>query len=290
MNEMWRPQARKVLAIRGLLVPVVAMMITFASQPAGASDLPTFTKQAELEPIVLSYGDVDQLVASLESQIAITNGKDSSDRWRKMSLSVKAGEETKSVYSWRSLSDGKGGLPEPGLQLDFGYSSYEMPVRRVEISLNDYQRRIIVEGTDRGQVDGIFAYIKDTLSRRIRPWQGPRMRSIGGFVALNIGVQLIWLPFSMRSFFRRFYTPAKIMSFQALGVLIVVSVYALPWGTLLPGFAVYSSIDNTFRMTDIASIVLAVLTPSSLAAWFWPKRNSAKQSANRSTSDNDIGD
>lgn len=245
-------------------------------------DLPTYTKQTELGSIVLSYSDVDRLVTSLESQIAIANRKDESVRSGTMSLSVEAGEDKITVDSWRSLSDAKG-LPEPGKRLSFDYSSYDMPIERVEISLNDYQRRIVVEGTERGQVDAIYAYIKDALSRRIWPWQGPLLRFIGGFIVLNLSIQLVVLPVTMRPLFRRFYSPAKIVFIQAMGVLISISVFTLPWDTLLPGFAVYSSTDNTDRMIGLAGLTLGVLA---LMGWLRPKLISAQQSAHESSNGN----
>jgi hypothetical protein len=258
MNEMRLPQTKNVLLMRWLWTPIVVMIIAYSTQAVGVADLPTFTKQTELGPILLSYSDVDQLVTSIESQIAIANRKDNSDHSGKMFLSVEAGEEKISVNSWRSLSDAKR-LPEPGKRLNLDYSNYDMPIERVEISLYDYQRRIVVEGTDRGQVDAVYAYIKDALSRRIRPLQGPLWRFVGGIILFNIGMQLVLLPMTMRPLFRRFYIQAKITLIQVLGVLIALSVFAVPWDTLLPGFAVYSSTDNTDRMIGLAGLVSGVI-------------------------------
>ncbi len=267
------------LSMRWLFVLITAMLIVSASQAASVPDLPRFTKQTELDPIVLSYSDVDQLVTSLKAQIEIANRLDKSDRTGKMTLSVEAGEDRISVNSWRSLSNASR-LPEPGKRLNFDYSSYDMPVERIEISLNDYQRRIAVEGTQRDQVDAIYAYIKDTLSRRIWPWQGPLLRIVGGIVVFNIGVQLAWLPVAARPLVRRFYSPAKIVCIQALGILIAMSVFALPWETLLPGFAVYSSTDNTDRMIGLAGLAVGVIA---LMGWLRPKLISPEQTAGEST-------
>jgi hypothetical protein len=200
MNAIRHPEIMKPPSMRWLFILITCMLIVSASQAVSAPDLPTFTKQTELGPIVLSYSDVDQLVTSLEAQIAIANRKENSNRGGRMTLSVEAGEDRISVNSWKSLSDASR-LPEPGKRLSFDYSSYDTPIERVEISLNDYQRRIVVEGTERGQVDAIYAYIKDALSRRIRPWQGPLLRFSGGFILLNIGIQLAWLPLTARPFF-----------------------------------------------------------------------------------------
>jgi hypothetical protein len=282
MNKMRNPQLKSALFMRWLCIPIFAILISFVSQAVGATDLPTYTKQTELGPIVLSYSDVDQLVTSLEGQIAIANRKDRSDQSSRMSLSVEAGEDKVSVNSWRSLSDANR-LPEPGKILSLNYSSYDMPIERVEISLNDYQRKIVVEGTERGQVDAIYAYIKDALSRRISPWRGPLLRSIGGIIVFNIGLQLLLLPITMRAIFRRFYSPAKIVFIQVLGGLITLSVFALPWESLLPGFAVYLSTDNTDRMIGLAGLAIGVLT---LMGWLRPKPISADQSPHENVNAN----
>ncbi|MFN9915240.1 MAG: hypothetical protein ACK53L_21810, partial [Pirellulaceae bacterium] len=124
----------------------------------------------------------------------------------------------------------------PGKRLSFDSSSYDMPIERVEISLDNYQRRITVKGTQRDQVDAIYAYIKDALTRRIWPWHGPLLRFAGGFITFIIGFQLAWLPITARPLFRRFYSSAKIVAIQVLGILIAASPFILPWDTLLPGF------------------------------------------------------
>jgi len=276
-------QAKNIHPMRWLFIPMTLILIASASHALGASVLPTYTKQAELGPIVMSYSDVDQLVTSLESQLAIANRKGKSDHSGKMSLSVEAGEDKVSINSWRSLSDAKS-LPEPGKKLSFDYSSYDMPIERVEISLGDFQRRLVVEGTEKSQVDALFAYIKDALSRRTAwPLQGPLLRSIGGFVLLTIGLELVWLPLAMRPFFRRLYSPVKIVIIQVLGVLIAISVFAFPWDTLLPGFAVYSSTDNVDRMIGLAGLALGVLA---FLGWLRPKPLSEKQSASKSVRGN----
>jgi hypothetical protein len=68
-----------------------------------------------------------------------------------------------------------------------------------------------------------------------------------------------------------------------MGVLISISVFTLPWDTLLPGFAVYSSTDNTDRMIGLAGLTLGVLA---LMGWLRPKLISAQQSAHESSNGN----
>jgi hypothetical protein len=284
---MKHPEIMSLSSKRWQFILIAVILILSASQAVSAPDLPMFTKQTELGPIVLSYSDVDQLVTSLKAQIEIANRHDKSDRSGKMTLSVEAGEDIISVNSWRSLSDASR-LPEPGKRLSFDYSSYDMPIERVEISLDNYQRRITVKGTQRDQVDAIYAYIKDALTRRIWPWQGPLLRFAGGFITFIIGFQLAWLPITARPLFRRFYSSAKIVAIQVLGILIAASPFILPWDTLLPGFAVYSRTDNTDRMIGLAGLAFGVIP---LMVWLLrPKLISPEQSASESsTSHGDSG-
>ncbi len=282
MNESWYTHIRRIPSMRWLCLALLVLALS-ASQGVNALDSPEFTKQTELGPIVLSYSDVDQLVASLRDQIANANKIRAPDNAGRMSLTVAAGEETIAVNSWSSLSDAAK-LPEPGRRLIFDYSNYYAPIKSVEISLNDYQRQISVVGSEKAQVDAIYAYLRDTLSRKIWPWQGPVLRFIGGAIGYIIGTQLVLLPITARAFLSRYYAPVKLILIQALGIFILASVFIFPWEAILPGFAVYTSTENTDRIIGVAGLAIGV---AALMGWLRPKLISTHLPENQSDGAND---
>lgn len=281
MNEGWYAHLRRTHSVRWLCLSLLVLALS-ASQGVNALDSPEFTKQTELGPIVLSYSDVDQLVASLREQIANANNIRTPASAGRMRLTLEAGEETIAVNSWSSLSDAAK-LPEPGRRLNFDYSNYYAPIKSVEISLGDHQRQISVVGSEKAQVDAIYAYLRDTLSRKIWPWQGPALRFIGGAIGYIIGAQLVMLPMTARAFLTRYYTPVKLIFIQALGICILASVFIFPWKAILPGFAVYTSTENTDRIIGVAGLAIGI---AALMGWLRPKRISTHLPENESNATN----
>ncbi len=259
--------------MRWFFVGLLLLVLSVGQARIALASLP-HTRSESLGPIVMTYHQLDQLVSSLRNQITVVNRASAADSLKRIQVEVVDATGRKVPLGPGgscSLKDGAA-MPEPGTSVQFEYRDFGMPVERVEISLNDYERKITVAGAESDQVDLIFSYVKDTLSAYVRPWQGQLFRFVGRIIAFIIGFLLLVLPFSVRRLLGTYFSSAQLILIQMMGLGLMVSILILPWKTLLPGFAVYSSLGGVDRAIGIAGLVSGILI--ALLGWLRPRAGS----------------
>jgi hypothetical protein len=237
---------------------------------APAIATPEYLKQKYLSPIILSYDDLDRILANVKSQVASANKTVKENGIPRAKATIEAGEESISLSDWEPLVSVKS-APNPGRAFRFVFTQYGSSVSRVEIALSDLSRQIIVEGTDAAQVNAVYSYLKDAFDEFSVLIGGYGLRSGLGLLAGSMGVGLVLNPF-ISPLIMSLLKPGRDPVFPGkgslltvfCGILVLMVVFMLPWHDWLAGFAVYtgsaSFIDRNINwMSFLSLIVTAVI-------------------------------
>lgn len=248
---------RRILAI---LICIPILICT----PAIAS--PEYLKQRYLSPVILSYADLDRILANVRSQVASANKSANGNGIPSAKATIQAGEESISLPNWDSLVSVKS-APNPGRAFRFVFTQYGSSISRVEIALSDLNRQIVVEGTDAAQVNAVYSYLKDAFDDFSVSIGGYGLRSALGFLAWSMGGGLILQPF-MSPLIMSLLIPGRDPVYPrrgsllsvVCGILLLMIAFMLPWHDWLAGFAVYtgstSFIDRNINWMSFVGLVV----------------------------------
>ena len=252
--------------LREILAIFICLSILTCA-PTTAS--PEYLKQIDLPPIILSYTDLDHILANVKSQVVSANKTSKDSAVSSARATIAAGEESISLSDWESLLSVKS-APNPGRAFRFVFFQTDSSVSRVEIALSDFNRQLIVQGTDAAQVNAIYSYLKDAFDDFRVSIGGYSFRSAFGLLAGSIGGGLIIHPF-LSPLIMRLLEPGRAVVYPGrrslisifLGVLTLVMVFMPPWGDWLTGFAVYagstSFIDRNINWMSFFRLVATAL-------------------------------
>jgi hypothetical protein len=188
-----------------------------------------YTKTAEIQPLRISFNDLQGVLTKASTLIAAAN---LGALVRRDELAMKSGAITVTLPG-HNLVQTSARIPEKIESLTYSYSASEpAKISRLSIDLADYKRTVTVEGPSPEQVDAIFTVLREELQAISTPLGGTGFRTILGFPA-------IWLLMTVFGWCASsWYAKRTLISLSiALSpIFLIVLLIALPTDEFLSGF------------------------------------------------------
>jgi len=222
-------------------------------------------KSAEFSPVRMSENDLLDLLGKIRSIAVRANGPVDPKRGPQEELSVEDGLTSLKLTHGIDAS-ALSTAPPAIYSVDYTYEDFEgKAISSVELRFTDYRRTIAVRGESREQVEALFSLLSENVTTFENRFGGGAMfRAVAAPFLLTAGVAIMLL--SLRASEWRNRVPISIV-----GLLIVLSVFLLPWEKLLPGTAIYS--DNASILVRQGPLIsfagFVVSTVAFVASLFW---------------------
>ena len=248
-----RPLARTLALL--LVVPLFAV--------------PVYTFTASFFPIKCSYSDIARILAAVDEYVMRSNGASP-----QATIEITATRGHQSVRASTVSEFRRSAEVLPVLyELHYNYSCYKCPtITAVRIDLDDFRRRLSVEGPSQAHADALFAMLTRTLNDHQVYFGGSTLRAMAGALLMVTGL-IVMLVGILES---------RTIRWRAIwgigGALVALSVFAVSWETLLPGTSIYAANPSLIvRYSAEISLAGAILTVVTFGISIWYARRSEQR-------------
>lgn len=226
-----------------------------------------YTFSSNLSPIKISYNDFASILTKVSNFISGVND----------SSIYKPTSELTIYYSNNSLTYKN--LEKPNVFIDapkvayeayFTFTSYENKISSISINLNDYSRLIKVEGQSYENCKALISMLENELQPYTLTFGGSSFRLWGGLILYILAFVIMWFPQIIKSQKLYIYIFSLV-----IGILLIISIYILPWNNWLPGFTIYFMYKNFLEeYSGILSVIGILLTiVSAIISIYLSKKN-----------------
>ena len=212
-----------------------------------------YSFSSNLSPIKISYNDFASILNKASNFI---NGVNDSSIYKPTS-------ELTIYYSNNSLTYKN--LEKPDLFIDapkvaykayFSFSSYENKISNISINFDDFSRQIKVEGQSYENCKALISMLENEFQSYTLTFGGSSFRLWGGLILFFLAFVIMWFPQIIKSQKLYIYIFSLV-----IGILLIISIYILPWDNWLPGFTIYFMYKNFLEeYSGILSVIGILLT------------------------------
>jgi hypothetical protein len=239
--------------------PTASVPVAMPAQPSVPVAMPAqpsvHRREFELPPLTFTYNDMLRLVEQIETQLP-------PGKLGEAALTIRSGDEEVKIpgpLTEKALAR----LPRRSTSLSYDFRASNMPISRVSISLSDYSRRVDVEGTDEGRVNGLASMVRRELEEHTALVGGPARRFVLAAVVLVLGFVLVPLV----AINPRIKTLWKWWAVTVPMVGIVL-MFLGPWDEWLPGTEIDAHDASFFnRMGSWWSLFGLLIAVPPFVAW-----------------------
>lgn len=157
--------------------------------------------------------------------------------------------------------------PTKAIYISYDFSATRHPIRRVEITLADYEREAVISGSSLTQVQALSAMIHEHLIPK-ETILGAEFRRVALFLIISIQLCLV----GFKIYMDRTNSNKKILRYLNIAVILMAPIYIsglfiIPWQEWFPGTAIYSDTANFFERygPEISFLSFLIGIPSLLA-------------------------
>lgn len=191
-----------------------------------------YSKSANLPPLRISFPDLQNILNKAASLMATANSGVGSKLEREQVSLYEGGQRV--TISGHAFNAERMRLPQAIDHLEYSaWASEPAPVRRIEISLQDFSRTLLVEGLSPDQVDALFSTLRDDLMSASSVIGGPFQRFFILYVFM--GMLIINMFFTLIEWIKSKKRPS--VPPLVFTVICLIIVLALPVNEIFEGFS-----------------------------------------------------
>lgn len=217
-----------------------------------------YSFETELSPIKISYEAYFNILFKVLKYIENVNDIDTTSNEKNIVFVIRNSGINYTYYNL-DISKIMRDVPNVSYDLSFHYESYHNKISELSINFSDNYRSISLEGKSYENCQALISMLEKEFNQYEIILGGSIFRLWGGIILLIFGNLVFWLPQILKS------TKTSIYILSILfGILLIVSVYALPWDIWLPGFEIFlkykSILEEYGGELSLIGILLTILS------------------------------